>query len=629
MQLLLEGILAFCLIPALAFVPFLTTTRTLPSHHIDDGSWQHIQTLDSNTVPGFRINSKRQTAICYMARAINTMKQKRSPKFQTMIGRLEEYYKTHGHSLITEKDDDTELYKWTRQLRYNYVHQIRNTTTAVGRKYRRKLSDEKLKQLESLEFVWETKRKKKASKHDSWDSMIRRLNQFHEEHGHTKVTDEDDAKLFAWCKYIRYSYGHQIFDPDSPTRKRSRPRLAKAKLNQLLEIGFDWGMTTRKVRRWDLMFPRLQSYHETNKHCNVTPTEDLELYHWVNRMRYNYQHQALNIVTTARRPRLAKAKLATLNEMGFIWESSSTPDSPEERWQNHYQELCNFRKKNGHCYVPSTENKPLHVFCNRQREEFRRYKLGNATSMTEARIELLSEIQFEWIKPHDRTWKERRAELEDYWKRFGDSHVPQDYNASFQLGQWCMNQRSFYRMNKNGDQTGLTSERTHELEKLDFQWNYRRLRWYAMFQRLKRYQEEHGHLEISTKDFDNGDLRQWVNEQRFYHRAGRTTRVTPERKELLDSIPDFSWDRKRATGPSKQEWDQLFVAIKEKGIAPGGKIKQHWFEGANRFDQEVKTQYNDDELLALWNEETEDEDEEDEDGDEFYEDEETALFLRA
>ncbi|CAJ1896734.1 unnamed protein product [Cylindrotheca closterium] len=654
MNLLLEGVLAFCLLPTLAFVPSSLTTTTGRSNHpschpLNDKCWQHLQKLDSNTVPGFRINNSnsnnnnnmRETSICYMARNTDTTKRKRPAtktkkrgrkgltKWDIMIPRLEAFNKANGHSLVTDKDDDIELYKWTRQLRYNFIHQIRNTTTPVGRRYRRFLSNEQLERLESLDFVWETQPKKKASQHASWDHMIGRLERFQQKHGHTKVTNEDDSKLFNWCKYIRYSYGHQIESSLTNSTRTTLPRLAKGKLKQLQEIGFDWG-TRRKVRQWDVMFPRLTSFHVAHGHVNVTPTDDLELYQWVNRMRYNYQHQALNITTTARRPRLAKAKLATLNEMGFIWQSNSTsPEKPKATWEDRYQELCDFKKKHGHCYVSSTENKPLYVFCNKQREEFRKYKVGNFTSMTEKRIRLLSKIQFEWIKPHDRTWEERRAELEDYWQRTGDPHVPQDYNSNFQLGQWCMNQRSFHRMNKNGDQTGLTSERVRKLEKLEFPWSYRRLRWYSMFQRLKKYAEEHGDLEISTKDVDNRDLRQWINEQRFFYRTGQTNRMTEERKELLDSIPSFSWERKRATGPSKHEWNKLFVAIKEKGISPEGKAKQHWFDGQNRFEQEVKTQYNEDELMALWNEETEDDEAEDEDGDEFYEDEDSTLFLRA
>ena len=102
--------------------------------------------------------------------------------------------------------------------------------------------------------------------------------------------------------------------------------------------------------------------------------------------------------------------------------------------------------------------------------------------------------------------------------------------------------------------------------------------------------------------------------------------MTQDRIEALESISDFSWRRSR-NGPSRADWSQLFVAIKEKGIGPGGKAKQHWFDGVNPFQQEVKTEWSEQELLALWNEENDDDD--DEEDDDYYEDEQSRLFLRA
>ena len=181
-------------------------------------------------------------------------------------------------------------------------------------------------------------------------------------------------------------------------------------------------------------------------------------------------------------------------------------------------------------------------------------------------------------------------------------------------------------MNQEGIPTGLSSQRILKLEKLDFAWSIRQTGWETMFQRLKAYQEEHGHLEIPVSDSDNRDLRQWLNEQRFFYRTNSTSRMTEERVETLESIPDFSWRRKGERGPSKDDWSQLFVAIREKGIAPGGKIKQHWFDGAERFSTQVKTEWTEQELLALWNEENED----GEDDDEYFEDDDkSASFLRA
>ena len=92
-------------------------------------------------------------------------------------------------------------------------------------------------------------------------------------------------------------------------------------------------------------------------------------------------------------------------------------------------------------------------------------------------------------------------------------------------------------------------------------------------------------------------------------------RLKDQRKEALEAIPGFSWNRS-GKGPSKDDWSQLFVAIKEKGIASGGKGKQHWFDGAKRFEKEVKTEGTEQELVYLWNEEDDEDEDEGEEKDE-------------
>ena len=65
--------------------------------------------------------------------------------------------------------------------------------------------------------------------------------------------------------------------------------------------------------------------------------------------------------------------------------------------------------------------------------------------------------------------------------------------------------------------------------------------------------------------------------------------------------------------------------MREKGISPKGRVKTHWFDGVNPLEQEVKTFWTDEEIMALWNEEGEDDD-----ADEYYyEDENSKSFLRA
>jgi len=55
--------------------------------------------------------------------------------------------------------------------------------------------------------------------------------------------------------------------------------------------------------------------------------------------------------------------------------------------------------------------------------------------------------------------------------------------------------------------------------------------------------------------------------------------------------------------------------MRQRGIAPGVRPKQHWFEGINPFLQQVKQSYTEQELLELWNQ-----DNGDGDGDDYNDD---------
>jgi hypothetical protein len=549
----------------------------------------------------------------------------RRKHWDEMLPRLQAFREKNGHAKVTRDDGDGELYEWVRNLRYNYLFQVRNlnsTTTTKAGKHRSRLSDKKLQALQALDFCWETSRK-----WNRWDLMFERLQTFKaEQDGRTLVTKDDgDAELYEWTKSIRYNYRHQALNhttTTSNTNSYRRPRLSAAKFEALQQMNFDW-QVTRKVNRWDEMLPRLKAFQNKHGHTMVTLTEehgaDMELYQWTQNLIRNYGAQLLNTTTVRNGPRLSQEKVKILQQMAFSWVTRSS------MWDRRHQELRDFSKQYGHCHVSTREYPQLGVFVQNQRQEYRRYLAGNTTTLTAERIQALQLINFEWARSQERGWEERRDDVKDYLERTGNANVPQDYANNLPLGQWCMNQRTNYRLKTAGEQTGLTQDRISKLETVDFLWSARQVRWNNMFDRLKEYQEENGHLGIETADNDNGDLRQWLNEQRHFYKTKQTSRLNPERIEGLESIPEFSWRRRRGDGPSKEDWSQLFVAIREKGISPVGQAKQHWFEDVDR-SQDVKTEWTDQELGALWNEENDDGEEEDED--EYYEDE-SRLFLRA
>ena len=275
-----------------------------------------------------------------------------------------------------------------------------------------------------------------------------------------------------------------------------------------------------------------------------------------------------------------------------------------------YRELCAFKAAYGHCRVSTRKNRKLGVFVQNQRREYRRLLAGNKTTLTSDRIQKLVAVGFEWYRSHDVAWSERYNDLLDFFERNGHCNVPEDYAENFQLGQWCMNQRTAYRFVQQGKPTGLTLERIRKLEAINFTWSYRELQWRSKYERLQQYQQVHGHIRIKTSDMEVTDLRKWLTLQRyFYNRrtiSNGTSALTKERIEALESIPEFTWRAQRGSGPSKADWSELFVAIRQRGIQPGTRAKKHWFDGMNRFEKEVKSIWTDEDLVELWNQEDDD-----------------------
>eukprot|EP00536_Pseudo-nitzschia_multiseries_P001698 jgi/Psemu1/250895/estExt_Genewise1Plus.C_220026 len=336
---------------------------------------------------------------------------------------------------------------------------------------------------------------------------------------------------------------------------------------------------------------------------------------------------------SAKTQKLSQEKLQSLENIDFVWY----PPSKKKTWDYYYPLLQEFYRNHGHCNLPKDKLyalQELGFFVRDQRRQYVRWRKGLSTTMTVDRIESLEDLGFVWAKSrpkikktHEERWNEMVEELGEYRDKHGHAEVPQEYEENPQLGRWVMNQRTFYRMNEIGIYTTLSKDRIEQLEQLDFVWRFREKQWWTMFGRLRDYEKIHGHLIIEVTDFVNEDLRQWLNEQRYFYKSNtKGHRLTRERIEALQSLPGFRWSGKQAKIPTKDDWTQLLGAIRERGISPQAKAKQHWFDGVNPFADEVKSVYSDDDLLALWNEENDLED--DEEGDGFYEDDEDSrLFL--
>ena len=363
------------------------------------------------------------------------------------------------------------------------------------------------------------------------------------------------------------------------------------------------------------MVPRLRAHQERFGRTSVEKNEDPDLNQWT-------------------------TKYVRQNGYPRLWVLLGFPPQ-DGKWRNGYwdqmyQKLLDQRNRTGHCRVDFNSDYELEYFVRDQRREYGRWRTGLPSILTVDRIESFERIGFEWAKnrhkirkSHETRWNEMIEDLTAYRQKYGHTEIPQEYDENPQLGRWVMNQRTFYRMNQIGIYTTLSKDRIEQLDQLDFIWDVREMQWWAMFARLKDYQKLHGHVTIEVSDFVNEGLRQWLNEQRFFYKSNtKGHRLSRERIEALESLPGYRWSGRQAKIPTKDDWSQLLGAIRERGISPETKPKEHWFDGVNPFADEVKSVYSDDELVALWNEEN-DPGDDDEDGDGYFEDEDSRLFLRA
>jgi hypothetical protein len=128
---------------------------------------------------------------------------------------------------------------------------------------------------------------------------------------------------------------------------------------------------------WNAMLGRLATFVRKHRHCNV-PTNDArdpQLGRWVAAQRHRRRIGALS-----------KERIAQLDALDFIW-------SPTDRtWESMFRALQEFRRKHGHCDVPTKwrQNPTLADWVQRQRLCKKRGRLVGK------RMQRLEKLAFSW-----------------------------------------------------------------------------------------------------------------------------------------------------------------------------------------------------------------------------------------
>jgi len=407
-----------------------------------------------------------------------------------------------------------------------------------------------------------------------WDFMVSRLGEFRKVHGHTIVSRSDDPDLYRWTQSVRKNY-------DAPAEEFS-----------VFEATADAKNNT----------------NETSKSRWTTSPPSSESKSFVNRR-------------TLPRHTLPRLKMIQLQKLDFCW------DVQEAIWDRRYAGLESFHKEHGHCVVPMCNPGGLGVWVKNQRREYRNLEAGDHSTLTRDRLEKLHALSFKFSRSRKELWEEKYQDLLAFYRKHGHSNVPGDYADNQSLGAWCMNQRTAYRrhlergLSDDEPRGTLTREKVQLLQDVNFAFNFRQAQWQKQLDRVQTYYKQHGHISIPSYDTEHRDMRLWLLRQRYNYNLERRLMKQQERniggnvkspltEERIDAIeeaiPNFQWKLYDGKGPSREDWEDLFHAMREKGIQPGMRPKQHWFEGEKPLNNTIKDVWTEKDLLELWNQEDED-----------------------
>ena len=252
-----------------------------------------------------------------------------------------------------------------------------------------------------------------------------------------------------------------------------------------------------------------------------------------------------------------------LESIGLQWVVPSVqPDlKRHDLWHDRFLELKKYMESHGDCNVPY-RHEHLGRWISYQRRDYRLFKEGKTSPMSDDRIRKLESIGFQWISErmqHD-LWHDRFQELKKYMETHGDCNVPQRHGS---LGTWISNQRSHYRLLKEGKISPMSDDRIRKLDSIDFQWISKRMQhdlWQNRLQELRRYKETHGSCNVPYRC---GSLGTWISTQRHNYRLlkeGKSSPMTDDRIRELESI-GFQWIL--AKERVSDLWRERFLELKK------------------------------------------------------------------
>lgn len=143
---------------------------------------------------------------------------------------------------------------------------------------------------------------------------------------------------------------------------------------------------------WEAQFRVLSKWRMEKGHCKIPARcqENPRLGRWVMTQRRQYV-----LLRDGKPSAMTQSRIDRLNNIDFCW---SIRPEPQTSWVNKYEQLQDFFHKMGHCIVPQRyeKNPQLGTWVHTQRRQYKLRLDGRKSSMTQDKINLLNNINFEW-----------------------------------------------------------------------------------------------------------------------------------------------------------------------------------------------------------------------------------------
>ncbi len=225
----------------------------------------------------------------------------------------------------------------------------------------------------------------------------------------------------------------------------------------------------KSARQWTTMLGELEAFYEAYGHF------------WVEEHKGRYPALAVWwLRIRGRLETLTYDQVLGLDNLGFFGQI-------DQQWLNRYAQLRRFKKKHGHCKVPSLwpDNPSLGFWVSNQRQK------AAELVMPAWRRKLLTDLGFCFRVPRTgplAQWDEFIKCLKRYKKRFGNCNIPRNWSEDKRLNPWISQLRALRK--------SLDRDKVKQLDSLGFDWNPFASTWEKRFRELEKFKKQHGHYRV-------------------------------------------------------------------------------------------------------------------------------------